>query len=442
MVNLLFTMLIVYSVIEILMLKRVEKFLFKIKHTSENLEEEGEVKIVVVIPVFKEQSIIIESIDWMDKLNYIGKEIIYVGTEFEGGTLNTIKKGEKYVKRGNLRGISFIEAPKNIYGKAKQLNYAINSYKCKDKQSKRTYFCFFDADSRPHKEVLNELQKSIIINKFPVAIQIPSLYTKNYRDVTCYAKWESVYQQKRVFLNEIYAQYKTLTNKYIYTYMVGHGMCLEKDFLIKTKKFSEPFDDVSMGQRLRMMGIPIIPMKIFDYADVALSLNDIFKQSGGWFLGGLVYREYLRNKRLGINLPIDTKLNILFRGVLDNCSWFFYGILVFAGIFCMEEKILFIVWILSQAATLYVTDRLCNKIELFNNIPEHGYLKKIEYVIAAVIRPVIRASVLFSCILIFIKRGKIEKTRRVEDCKNEASYRHYRRKIWNRINKSNTRDSK
>ncbi len=442
MVDLLFTILIVYSVIEILMLKKVEKFIFNAKYTSGNLDKKNEIEIIVVIPVFKEQSIIIESIDWMSNLNYTGKKIIYVGTEFEKGTLNTIKKGKEYVKRSNLGGVSFIEAPKSIHGKAKQLNYAINSYNCKDEQSKRTYFCFFDADSRPHKEVLNELQKSIIINKFPVAIQIPSLYTKNYHDVTRYAKWESIYQQKRVFLNEIYAQYKTLTNKYTYAYMVGHGMCLERAYLIKTKKFSEPFDDVSMGQRLRMMGIPIIPMKTFDHADVALSLKDIFKQSGGWFLGGLVYREYLRNKKLGIKLPMDTRLNIIFRGVLDSSSWFFYGMLVFTGMFYVEKKILFIFWILSQAITLYVTDRLCNKIELINNIPEHGYLKKIEYIIAAIVRPVIRASVLFSCISIFIRRGKIEKTRRVEDCKNETSYRHYRRKIWNQIKKSNTRDSK
>ncbi len=75
MVDLLFTILIVYSVIEILMLKKVEKFIFNAKYTSGNLDKKNEIEIIVVIPVFKEQSIIIESIDWMSNLNYTGKKL-------------------------------------------------------------------------------------------------------------------------------------------------------------------------------------------------------------------------------------------------------------------------------------------------------------------------------------------------------------------------------
>lgn len=326
-ISMLLMALSLFSIYEIIQIHKVENFIFSSKSNFKNKTSSCE--IVVVIPVFKEESIIISSIKWMNNLEFSDykKHIYYVGTKAETGKETTIKIGQSYAYKENL-SINFIEAPQNMLGKANQINYAIDLISERFAPSKFLYYCFFDADSRPDLRTLSAFEVAINEYNFPIALQEPSLYTKNNKVISTYSRWESVYQQKRVFLNEINNQIRSQHNDYVYTYMVGHGMCLRSDFLIKTYKFSSPFDDVPMGQRLRMMGIPIIPIKAFDYADTSISLRGIFRQSGGWFLGGIVYRELKRMSLKGIKSPFLTRIVTVFNGTIDMISWYFYGIVI------------------------------------------------------------------------------------------------------------------
>lgn len=68
-----------------------------------------------------------------------------------------------------------------------------------------------------------------------------------------------------------------------------------------------------------------------------------------------------------------------------------------------------------QAVCLYTTDKLSNNIEKTTGRDQHGWLKAFEYWIAAFIRPIVRASAIFSCISIWKDHGIIRKAKRVED---------------------------
>lgn len=421
--NILFTsalliLLTFFSVYEIIQIYKVENFIFSSESNIQNTSDTC--KIVVVVPIFKEKSIIINSIKWMNNLKFPNckKYIYYVGSKAETGKETTVKMGLTYASNNHFN-INFIETPRNVLGKAKQINYAIDFISNRFAPSNHLYYCFFDADSRPDLKTLYAFENAIKKYDFPIALQEPSLYTKNNESISTYARWESVYQQKRVFLNEINNQLRSQYNDYVYTYMVGHGMCLRSDFLIKTYKFSSPFDDVPMGQRLRMMGIPIIPIKKFDYADTSISFREIFRQSGGWFLGGIVYRELKRMNLKRIKSPFLTRIVTVVNGTIDMLSWYFYGIVILFSLYLSMHSIivfcLLIVWITLQAVVLYNTDQLSNKIEKSSNRFQHYRLKPIEYWMAALIRPIIRASAIFSCIDIWKDHGIIRKAKRVED---------------------------
>lgn len=364
----------------------------------------------IIIPVFNEQKIIINTIENLRKLTYTGDFKIIVVGSIEERTINFLETKKRY----DNEIILLVSSKK---GKSNQLNYAIN-YVLENYSSNTSleYIICYDADSSPSKDSLTYFERYIIQNKFPIALQQPTLYIKNFLNVSWYCKGEALYQISRVLIYEIAGQLNTLKSRLSYTYMVGHGMCLRLDFLKKTQGFSVPFDDVSMGQRLRLFGIKIYTIPTFDISDVAVSLKEIVRQSGGWLLGGLILREYKNIKFKIKDISLQPYANIIIlKGFFDTLSWFIPGVLILSFIFLsfrsasLSWLLLIIIWILINGAILYFPYKLIkqnvqlsvqDKFKLFLTSP-----------LFIILRPIIRLLSIVSAVNI-IKTGKITRARR------------------------------
>lgn len=364
----------------------------------------------IIIPVFNEQKIILKTIENLRKLTYTGiLKIIVVGS-VEEDTIKFLKTKKKYDNR-----IILLVSSKS--GKSNQLNYAINHVlENYSRNISLEYIICYDADSSPSSDSLVIFERYIIQNKFPVALQQPTLYIKNFLNVSWYCKGEALYQISRVLIYEIAGQLNSLKSRVGYTYMVGHGMCLKLDFLKKTQGFSVPFDDVSMGQRLRLFGIKIYTIPTFDISDVAVSLKEIVRQSGGWLLGGLILREYKNIKFKIKDISLQPYANIIIlKGFFDTLSWFIPGVLILSCIFLFLKSaslswlLLIIVWILINAVILYFPYKLIKQ-----NV-QLSVKDKLKLLLTSplfiVLRPMIRLLSIISAVYI-IRTGKITRARR------------------------------
>lgn len=195
--------------------------------------------IYILIPVFFEQQLIIKTIEKMIKLEYSGvKKIIIISTEKEfvsngnKWTASTPRLVEDFIKnyKGDIE-LKHIHYPYKRGGKSEQLNYTLDLLREKIKTKKSTYIAVYDADSSPENQTLTEFLKlvsNVFIKKgeFPIAIQQPSLFVKNFNSISMYPKLEAIFQTRwslghelRTLNNSINFKNGLLTP---YAYCVGH----------------------------------------------------------------------------------------------------------------------------------------------------------------------------------------------------------------------------
>ena len=122
--------------------------------------------IYVLLPAFKEQKIVKDTIDWFNSIKYKGKiKYIIITTEKEElenktkiikeKTTNEVVK--KYLKQVKDYRFVHMHYPKTNGNKSSQMNYAINIINEGIKNKENTYISVYDFDSRPDKETFNEL---------------------------------------------------------------------------------------------------------------------------------------------------------------------------------------------------------------------------------------------------------------------------------------------
>ncbi|NVY97179.1 glycosyltransferase [Lactobacillus sp. DCY120] len=364
--------------------------------------------IHIIVPVFNEQKVIIDTLQCLLKMDYPKEKlsINIVGTVSEH-TIDYLNKNFK----NNCKFISLYISPKS--GKSNQVNYAIDQISDKIKNPKNEYILVYDADSNPSKNSLLSFRSRILEFDFPIALQQSTIYLKNFDSLGWYGKIESIFQLSRVLVYEVYGQLKTINSATAYTYMVGHGMCIRIDFLLKTGKFSVPYDDVHMGQRVRLFGEKIIPVNTMDVSDTAISFREIIRQSGGWLLGGLIITEFQRIKHYNNIHDLQVFWPIIYiKGIFDTLSWFTDGILILLLMWYsfMDIKFLglILLWELLSLISLWLVVNFAKKLGIKIN------RMIILLLIGGLLRPVVRMISLPSAFVVMCS-GKIKRAKRGEN---------------------------
>lgn len=310
---------------------------FKIKRKRDT----SQINFVLLIPVYKEQKNIRKIIEHFIKLRFSREfKVIFIASNQEQcvdennrTTLDCVNTYlDEYNQKYTDNKFLCITYPYKNDNKARKLNYALEVLGTRQFEMKSTYIGVYDADSRPDLDTLLAIEVDAIkeyerSGEYPIAYQQPSYFINNFDDLGLYLKLEALSQTRWCFGHEIRTQRQSNEKckyKIPYAYCVGHGMFIRYDLLDKYG-FSEPIEDVPMGFRLDFMNIPIIPIWLFDYAEVVTSIKKLILQSGRWAQNAfLVFREAKSIKKLKIKINVYRKMIILIKGIGDVFSWLHY----------------------------------------------------------------------------------------------------------------------
>ncbi len=274
--------------------------------------------IIVVLSVLREQSKIEEAISHFNSSNYTNLSIVVVTNEkelidpkAEVTTVDIVKDLQtKYVFHWlHLKSINGV--------KADQLNYVTDNFKklFPNKSEYNSFFIYYDADSRPNLQVFPYLAALIKENQNVSVFQQSSIFyhrTKqkwNFNDMFLMAsamranRFVYAYEIPRL-INKLSYYLKKINFKYIsglttYAHCVGHGLALRVDFAKQYRFPSEIImEDMIYGYILNYNKIPVVPIPVFDFAEVPNSISILFRQMSRWFLGPsrfVFYYLYCKN---------------------------------------------------------------------------------------------------------------------------------------------------
>ncbi|MBA4492991.1 glycosyltransferase [Paenactinomyces guangxiensis] len=311
------------------------------KYVLESADEGTKPNLLLFIPVLREQVHLREVMEHMGSLPFSGrKQIVLITTEREiaenggnqaGTTLEVAQELVAEFDQTHPGLYRLIHCPYVISNKSTQTNYALSVILQEGEwDARKTYVGCYDADSRPGKNTLISLQHLVTEEEkknrgWPIAIQQPSLYLKNFFGVSWYLKLEALFQTRWVLGHEIRTQRRS-TQMHSdwnppYAYCVGHGMFIRLDFLHRTNGYPDPVDDVPMGFRLNFAGIPIHPLPTYDLSEVAPSVSELVAQSGRWSLPSfIIWQEHKKTKKI---LPVRSVRAgvLLVKGMIDSFTW-------------------------------------------------------------------------------------------------------------------------
>ena len=166
---------------------------------------------------------------------------------------------------------------------ADQLNFMLNNLYNFDfyDDSKEWYMSLYNADSKPSKETF----KSIFyyINKNKKVIQQYSYCFENFSKLDFISKGFAIYQSN--FEIKVGLFNSSLNYKYLYNYVVGHGLTIDLKELNKMGNFNTKFwcEDIYLTMKLKYNNIPIYSIPNLENIENASSINQIIKQNSVWY---------------------------------------------------------------------------------------------------------------------------------------------------------------
>ena len=156
-----------------------------------NVKVKKYVDIFVLLPAFKEQKIVNETVEWFKKIKYKGNiKFLIITTEKEEKEykdknikeLTTSQVVENKLKEINDTRFVHYHYPKTNGNKSSQMNYALEII---DGQcSNDTYISVFDFDSKPDLDTFNNLNKVYIKKHKPDVIGQVPLNIKNFNSIS------------------------------------------------------------------------------------------------------------------------------------------------------------------------------------------------------------------------------------------------------------------
>jgi len=259
---------------------------------------------------------------------------------------------------------------------ADQLNYVLNNFKFKNE--KNYYFSVYNADSIPNKDTIKEVLETINRNNSPKVIQQYSVPISNWNELSNLMKGFAIYQANFELRYGLINSY--FPNKFLYTYVVGHGMYIRVDVLKQLGGFETKYwcEDIYMSYVLRNKDISIHPIKTLELMQSPKYLTILTKQNAVWFRTSFeclkMFKDVFKQNRK-INA---SSIGWLLQRIRMNLIWiglplaFFYTLIISV---LKQNIIMFLLSILSYTvmilleygSTIILIERL-TKIILKNKI--------------------------------------------------------------------------
>ena len=221
------------------------KYIMFFKNNTKNYNQKlkNNKGLFIAIPCLREQKTIEETIKHFRKICELPIVIITTEKEnFESNYKNNYITTKTIVENnilGKYDNIYLIDYPLKKGYMADQLNFMLNNLYNFDfyDDSKEWYMSLYNADSKPSKETF----KSIFyyINKNKKVIQQYSYCFKNFSKLDFISKGFAIYQSN--FEIKVGLFNSSLNYKYLYNYVVGHGLTIDLKELNKMGNFNTKF---------------------------------------------------------------------------------------------------------------------------------------------------------------------------------------------------------
>lgn len=281
--NLFCLIILLYSLFIIL------KYIIFFKNNTKNYDYKLKPNkgLFIAIPCLREQKTIEETIKHFRKICELPIVIITTEKEnFESKYKNNYITTKMIVENnilGKYDNVYLMNYPKEKGYMADQLNYMLNNLDTLDfyDTSKEWYMSLYNADSKPSEETF----KSIFyyINQNKKVIQQYSYCFKNFSKLDFISKGFAIYQSNfeiKVGLFNSHLKYK-----YLYNYVVGHGLTIDLKTLKNMGNFNTKFwcEDIYLTMKLKYNNILIYSIPNLENIENAASINQIIKQNSVWY---------------------------------------------------------------------------------------------------------------------------------------------------------------
>lgn len=273
------------------------------KSRNNNYRVEKGVDMLIVIPVLREQSIIIDTIKYFESLDMenINISLCFAGTKREeisrkkfNFKVSTKEVFEQYVANQETKiPMFYYEADDAESGdRATQLNNAVKEYS-KESNHKFDIIGVFDADSRPKKEIFLEVASKYLKNP-NASYQQPAFFINAANKMTISHEnplliANALYQNTWSVISEIpmWVDYSNSGGRGKGNfYCIGHGEFFPVNIY---KKFNFPehevTDGIQIGYRLAMCGNEVNILENYCNDDVPHDIKSIINQHKRWFGG-------------------------------------------------------------------------------------------------------------------------------------------------------------
>ena len=348
------------------------------KKLKDNIKEKNN-KIIIAIPVLREQKCIEDTIEYFSKITK-DIPIIIVTTQKEiKENIDNEVSTQDIVKNNILpkyKDVYWIDYPYENGYMANQLNYMLDNLEEILKQKinfENTYLALYNADSKPNENTFEEIKNEIRNGR--ELIQQYSYCMKNYNELNNILKGFSIYQSnfelKTGFINSF------LKSKFLYTHVLGHGLIIKLKTLKTLNNFNTNFwcEDIYLGLQLKFNNIEIQPLITLENIETPNSIESLIKQNSVWFKTTSqffkIYKDVLKNNKA------SNKLNGII-GCLNEfrcaVNWLGFPIcLLFSliGTIIIKNYVLFLAVIISYL--LYVSVNTIMTVKLINILDKKDY---------------------------------------------------------------------
>lgn len=241
----------------------IHKSMSFIKTSSANFVNHRINRLALIVPVFEEQSIIDDTIEYFESIRVdtgVGVYYVTTGRESEPGSTKSIISSK-------IGDNSIIHYPKTHGYKASQLNFALSKLK-----HEYDFIGIFDADSKPD---INGIKYVESASKEIDILQMPSIYNTNYENLGVISKANAIFQTRWTLCYEIpqWIKWSKARKENKLMYLVGHGLFLNTKLITKCT-FDEKTitEDLFFGYKSSLSNKKLRLVPFFDYCSCPKSL--------------------------------------------------------------------------------------------------------------------------------------------------------------------------
>ena len=368
---------IVIATYSLFILYKYIKF-FKKSNKSKDEKLEHSKGLFIAIPCLREQNVIENTIKHFREICDLPIVIITTQKEdFEYEYNKKIITTRMIIEKKVLNKYSdiyLIDYPFTKGYMADQLNFMIehlSDLKFYD-ETREWYMSLYNADSKPSKDSFKTI--FYYINKNDEVIQQYSYCFKNFDKLNFIVKGFAIYQSN--FEIKVGLFNSVLNYKYLYNYVVGHGLTINLKTLKRMGNFNTKFwcEDIYLTMKLKYYNIKISPILELENIENASSVSQIVRQNAVWYDTTKKYRLIYNDIRK------EAKNNSFFGfvGYLNEfkcaVNWLFFPIMLLLNFaICFYEKNIFAFLISLFSYLFYALVNYVITLKTINRVNKENY---------------------------------------------------------------------